>query len=56
MELAGLGFLDSPGTGSLRFLEPKTLRASSITAQALNPKHKPSNKNNRPEKKKKKNL
>ena len=32
MELAGLRFLDSPGSGSLRFLEPKALRTSSLTA------------------------
>ena len=42
MELAGLRFLDSPGSGPLRFLEPKALRASSLTAYTLNPKHKPS--------------
>ena len=40
MELAGLRFLDSPRSGALRFLEPKTLRDSSLTAQALNPKSK----------------
>ena len=28
MELAGLGFLDSPGSGSSRFLEPQALKAS----------------------------
>ena len=41
MELAGHRFLDSPHSGSLRFLEPKTLRASSLTAEALDPNHKP---------------
>ena len=30
MEPARLSFLDSPGFGSLRFLEPKALRASSL--------------------------
>ena len=32
MELAGLSFLDSPGSGSIKFLDPKALRASSLTA------------------------
>ena len=50
MELAGLSFLDSPGSGSVKFLEPKARRASSLLAQAFNPKHKPFKRNRRPEK------
>ena len=35
MELAGLSFLDSPGSGSSRFLEPKALRAASLAVPVL---------------------
>ena len=35
MELAGLSFLDSPGSGSLRFLEPNTLRAQALLRKPL---------------------
>ena len=37
MELAGLSFPDSPGSGSLKFLEPMALSASSLSVSALNP-------------------
>ena len=30
MELAGFSFLDSPGSGALRFREPKALKASAL--------------------------
>ena len=30
MELAGFSFLDSPGSGALRFLEPEALKASAL--------------------------